>query len=299
MSSYRKGLMAQASRCPEFDNDTRDKEQIEMLANRYCDISDELEACHDSQRASELKRMKGDYGAALVLKFWTRVKDLYDGTKAVSEEEYSYFVATVLERVDYACQYRAWRGEGAKHSAQACINQAISTEILNIIGRANWSKNKANTPFAKASLDAPVGGDDDGAILSDTLGEEDAQGSSFVSDVVQGAADAGKVVEAIALDVISSCDCVKQEKKRETCVAEDGEETQATKVVWSFWPRRCVQALKELPPSYQQKFLSKYKVNPSALKACIAKIKSSPSSKLYKYVESAQEFARSEFADAL
>lgn len=295
MANMQKTFRAAASLAPEFNDNDRSKEQIDLLADKYCEALD-----------SGDREQQGIYSAALILKFWTRIKDMYDKTRVVSDLEYEDFITVLYERINYACRYRRWQEvypEGHKKAgqritnAQSCINQSISTEIQNIFGRANWHKNKANNPAGMTSLDAPIGSEDDRTSLADTIASEEEDRSSYdVEAIINALISRNKVIEAIIFDIIAFGDCTKVTKKSKTFVNEDGEEEEITAETHEFWRHGFINAINDLPENYAQYFEGRYNISEPMLNAGLKKIRESNNSKLYKYLDAAKEIGRAVFA---
>ena len=67
------------------------------LLDGYCDAMD-----------TDNKLNKNTYISALLLRFWYRIDKLYQQNRNLGLERED-FVFWIVEAIDYACKYRAWR----------------------------------------------------------------------------------------------------------------------------------------------------------------------------------------------
>lgn len=293
MNNVQLGLEMQAKRLYDYDRKERNAKTIERWANEYCRCLDELKVNPNDRN---LIRDRDSYIAALMLKFWDCVGKLYDKTKSVGCYEYEDFIGIMYERINYACKYRAWQKPDSKVNAQACINQAIATEVKNIFYRANLDKSKANSACNKISMDTPIAGDDKMTIV-DTLGECDPQMESNVQYLVQSLLNRNNVTEAMIADVVAYGDCESDITERYSYVDKDNQVRRGTKTRQVFSPRKTVRALNELSDSYISYFISKYAVKKEIAETCFKKIRNSDNQKLYKYISSFQDKLRAVVTD--
>lgn len=285
MSDIQSALEAQAKRLHDYDRGKRDAKTIERWANEYCRCLDELKI---SPNDRDLIRDRDSYIAALMLKFWDSVGKLYSKTISVGCYDYEDFISIVYDRINYACKYRAWQKPDSKVNAQACINQAIATEVKNIFYRANLDKSKANSACNKVSLDTPIAGD--GAMtVGDTLGEYDPQIESNEQYLVQSLLNSNSVTEAIIADVVAYGDCENEKKEVYSYADGDGKFRRGAKSHREFSRKKTVRALNELTDGYLIYFVSKYSVKKEIAEACFKKILNSDNQKLYKYIKSFQD----------
>jgi len=275
-----------ASYCPEYDPTNRTCAQITALADRYCTAIDNND---DFGREC--------YSSALILKFWDQIKNMYDKTMTVGGFEYGDFISILYERINYACKYRAWQNIDEatgkpRTTAQACINQAIGTEIKNIFYAANLDKSKVNSTAYKLSLDAPLKADDD-LSWEDLLPANGIQYDESV-DIIQAFVDKKKLVEAIILDTIASGECEKVTKESVKTVDSEGNPYKYVKRHSEFWPYKCVQLLSRLPEDYLDYFSDKYSCVEAEMQAAIKAIRKAPKTKLYKYLDATLATARAD-----
>lgn len=288
MNNIQSGLEVQAKRLYDYDRGKRDAKTIGRWADEYCRCLDELKGNPDD---AGLIEDRDSYIAALMLKFWDCVGKLYTKTQSVGAYDYDDFISILYERINYACKYRAWQKPDSKINAQACINQAIATEVKNIFYCANLDKHKANSACNKISVDTPLAGDDK-MTIADTLGECDPQTDSGVQYFVQSLLNRNSVTEAIIADVVAYGDCENEKKEICSYTDEGNQVRRSVKTHQIFSPRKTVQALNELPDSYVSYFVSKYEVKKEIAEACFKKIQNSGNPKLYKYISSFQDKLR-------
>lgn len=295
MTQLQKTLEAKACSLYDYDRNIRDPKAIERWANEYCKYSDMVKANPDDDDAVDNKEI---YFSALLLKFWNSINMLYTKTRTVGGASYDDFISIVYERIEYACKYRAWQKPGAKVNAQACINQAISTEVKNIYYRANLDKYRANSACNKTSIDTPLSENDDKDLtLADTFTDNSDMAYSFDSQfIIQRLIDDNNVIEAIIADIVDTKDCDKNEKISRNITDENGEMKKVVFTRSSFSARNVVNFLNNLPNDYSKYFSKKYKVKKEILDAGLNKISTSNNNKLYKYISSMQDKLRSIYA---
>lgn len=295
---FKKELEEKASLLEDYRRDYRSAEQITEWANKYCEYRDMLQADPDDEIAKWYSQL---YISALMLKFWDQIKMLYDKTRTVGHLEYEDFTSVLFERIEYACKYRRWQNPEAHTNAQACINMALSTEVKNIFYFANLDKNRANSAAIQVSFDQPVDGDEESKSLADlTMDEhsEDPVVDTGVKMTIQNCINEGSYIDAIIYDTIAFGDCMRVEKESRTRVDENGETYKVSVEKTSFWPRKCVQYLSELPEDFKEYFMSKYDIpKVEALDAVLERIRTSNNTRLYKYLEAAQDKLKTIYAD--
>ena len=89
-----------------------------------------------------MKSNKEIYFAALVLKFWDQVANIYNKTKTAGTT-YDEAANVLMNCILTACDkdYRAWQ-KNSKLNAQQCINQTIASRgIAYIMYESNLKKN--------------------------------------------------------------------------------------------------------------------------------------------------------------
>lgn len=295
MTQLQKTLEAKACLLYDYDRNTRDPKVIERWANEYCKYSDLVKADPNDEDAVDNKEI---YFSALLLKFWNSINMLYTKTRTVGGASYDDFISTVYERIEYACKYRAWQRPGTKVNAQACINQAISTEVKNIYYRANLDKYKANSICHKVSIDDPLSeSEDKDFTLADTFTDSTDMAYNFDNQfIIQRLIDDNNVIEAIIADIVDTEDCNKNEKVSRNITDEDGTTKKVTFTRSSFSARSVIGFLNNLPATYDKYFSKKYKVKKEILDASLDKISTSNNNKLYKYIGSMQNKLRRIYA---
>lgn len=285
MNNIQSALEAQAKRLYDYDRNKRDAKIIERWADEYCRCLDELKINPNDR---DLIGSRDSYIAALMLKFWDSVGKLYSKTISVGCYEYEDFISILYDRINYACKYRAWQKPDSKVNAQACINQAIATEVKNIFYRANLDKSKANSACNKVSMDTPIAGDDK-MTIGDSLGEYDPQMESDAQYLIQSLLNSNSVTEAMIADVVAHGDCENEKKESYSYTDEDGKVKRSIKIHSEFSRKKTARALNELSDEYVAYFVSKYAVKKEIAEACFKKIRNSDNQKLYKYIKSFQD----------
>lgn len=289
ITQFKKELENRASFLDDYDRNYRSAAQITKWTDKYCELRDRLAADPYDYEALEQSDI---YISALMLKFWDQIKMLYDKTRTVGHNEYEDFTSILYERIEYACKYRAWQKPDSKLNAQQCINMALSTEVKNIYYFANLDKNKANSAALQTSFDQPMEGDEENQSLADITADEYA--TNYVADTgiqmtIQNCIDEGAYIEAIIYDTIAFGDCEKVTKETKTFVDENGEEYKTSIEHRDFWARKCIQYLSELPADYKSYFMNKYNITKvEAFDAVLERIRTSNNTRLYKYLEAAQ-----------
>lgn len=300
MLQIQKDLEALASLLPDYNRKLRDKDKLNDWADKYCEFTDRLTANPDDQEA---KTEQEKYLAAIMLKSWTQVNNLYQKTKTVSSLDYEDFITVLYERINYACKYRAWQDPAKHTNFQACLNQAIATEVKNIYYFANLDKYRMQ--FNTTSLDTPLDSSDD---ESDTIGttieyddteSKQIRSSDNVRSFVQQFIDKDKIVEAIILDTIAFNDTIKTETSRKSYINEVGEKDYYKETITSFWSYRTMQYLNDLPKNYKKYFTTKYSINDKIFDAAFDALNKATNQKKYKYISKALELAKTNVGQLL
>lgn len=289
-----KDLEAVAKKLPDYNRKLRDKDQLTDWANKYCEMLDRL-AINPNDLEAQLDAEK--YVSAIMLKSWTQVNNLYQKTKTVSNMSYEDFVTTLYERINYACKYRAWQDPTKHTNFQACLNQAIATEVRNIFYFANLDKYKMSN--STISLDTPLdSSDSDSDTIGTNIEYEDtdminSQSSDSAVSFIQQFINNDKIIEAIILDTIAFNDTTKTETSRKAYIDAEGNKDYYKETMSSFWSYRTMQYLNALPTNYRSYFKSKYKVNDTVLDVALNKLNSVPNQTKYRYINKTLNLAKS------
>lgn len=250
---------------------------IDTLANGYCKAVDEN---------NDLD--KDSYIAALILRFWYQQRRMYTKCKGVSILDFDDYYERLFYCIQTACEYRAWQDPATKTTAQACINQTISSRgAAEILYQTNRAKGKANINTVK--LDVSISTDDSNKTTRlDTL--EDTTYNTNTGDVavsfIQSYIDRGQSLEAVILDVIAFNDTVKVETEQiQYQDIDTGEMCKAAQSEVSFWKHRAVQYLTNLPINYEKYFRGKYKITEKELHIIIENIKKGNNQKISRYID--------------
>lgn len=197
-------------------------------------------------------------------------------------------------------KYRAW--QNGTSNAQACINQCVSTIIMQHNYQANLAKSRAN--YNTMSIDQPVNSEDNETVtFGDTMADEDQDPEKLsaalsVEQLIQRCLDKKKVIEAIIMDTIAFNDCQKEIKEVKTGQDEETGETYKYSVIHKeFWPYKCVQILSDLPEDYEDYFFNRYNINAEVLQAAMTAIRKAPNTKLYKYLNGTLDTLRASYAN--
>ena len=262
------------------------KISIDDLANNY------IKATNENNR-----HLKDVYISALILRFWSKIKQLYNKTKSAHQMGPEDFITIIYNRIEYACKYHAWTDPEKNVNAEACINRAISTEALNMYYFSNLDKYRANANAL--SIEMNYANDEDNDTISDILEEEDPDDAYAQSDVaaksyIQSFIDKNKVVEAIILDTIafSNQDAIKVETTKKKAKDSNDEEYKYKETYTSFNKAKTVNYLAELPETYDSYFKHTYSVKPAIADVAFSTIRAASKPKLNKYVNKTLEIAK-------
>ena len=256
------------------------KLDITYLADNYCEAIDSQD---DNKREI--------YFAALALRFWKSAINVLNKVKktpAANCLDYADLPDLLMRRINWACKYRAWQNPEKHTNAQACINQSINTEYLNItVQNSTWDYKKANLNNLK--LDHAIGTDSDGA--QKTLGDLIADNSDDESVLVDNIARhyISKDVEAIIVDVIGYGKSYVQKK------IENEDDT--SKKYFSFSENLTAKNLKEIQnsKSFVKYFTSKYNVDNTKFKAALDGFSKLNSIKLHSSIKNTLNNLRNSF----
>lgn len=261
---------------PEYKKSSRDAELIGVFADKYCEAK---EAGDDNKQ--------GIYLACLVLKFWDQVIAIADKCSAAIGFDPAIALDQVLDCINAAMEYKAWKDPTKNTTAKACINTLLASRgAAAIIYDYNRDVRKANVNVSSTDV-AAQNDEDEGLTLLDTTEDEDESPDNVkamltAESIVQQAINKQKLVESIFLDIIAFEDCSRQVKNKTT-----------GKSSLEFWAHHCIQVVSELPDDYENYFLNRYKVNPEAFKAALALVRRSNRDKLKKFLDSTLQSARS------
>ena len=200
-----------------------------------------------------------------------------------------WFQCAILQAADN----RSWQQDEKNFNAGTVITQIVNTRFLAAAYyESNLDINKAN--FATISLDAPLDSDTDDTRLdlleSNFAAPVDQYGKA--AGIIQDLINENKIIEAIITETIAYHDCLKVNSKMVKEVGEDGTIKRYKDVSSSFWPYRVVQILSNLPENYEDYFTNKFTVDKTKFKVGLHKIRTSSNPKLYKFLESTQDYLR-------
>ena len=252
---------------------------IDELANAYCEASDSNDA-----------NLKNVYISALILRFWYTIDKMYQANKVAPSLEREDFFWWLYEAIEYACKYRGWQDPTKNLNAQQCINKCIDTIKLQKYYALRYAKNK--TANHCISINTPIGENKDGGVITiaDMLEAESDFDDSFATNnticLIQSYVDCNKIVEAILLDTIAFNDVQKHYKRVIKTQTADGQPMKYTEHSSEFWPYKLVQLLNQLPDTYKNTFLERYRISEEKLTAALDAIHNAPNTKLYKYLRS-------------
>lgn len=191
-------------------------EEINMLANKYCEALDKNDEYN-----------KNIYFAALAIRFRKSMVNLLNNVKKTYSAsdftviDYESLPSIFLFRLNKACKYRAWqkpKEDGTYLNAQQCINMVINTHFYELTGGiAKFDKKKAN--LCTARLDETIAntkGDNEMTLLDTLSDDEDPRQNPLgcsVSDIVADFFRINKYDMGIIIAAIGSADCYKYDKK--------------------------------------------------------------------------------------
>lgn len=282
IKAFKTDCVREASKLGDYQ-----KMSITDLANNYCAALD-----------SEDTIAQNKYIAALMLRFWYTIDKVYKATVQHNAGDLADFTTIIYERIMYACKYRAWQKDNATTNAQACINQAIMTEIKNMhVKYDTFDKYKVATK--SVSLDTPLDGESsDSDTLSDIIEDDSNDIKDFniennLTSFIQAFINENKYVEAVILDTIAyNNDAIKMETTRKCRVDEEGKKDFYKETTSEFWPYKAVQKLNALPDNYSKYFKTRYKVDSYVADVVIDAVKAAPNPKKYRYLYKTLEAAK-------
>ena len=295
LTTLKRDLEREAQLAPEYNRDERTTDMIETFANKYCEAVDS-----GDQRNSSV------YMSCLLLKFWNRITDIYAGKDKHYGDQISFLVSNgqitiedvfykVYECINTAMKYRTWKKPDKHTTAQACINQIISSRAAGELLRPFNLKKNEGMIFTR-SLDEYIDDEDGKITLEDVVADTSSspyEDSQSVRDLVQLAIDDNKIVEAIIFDNIAFSDCHRLEKKKMTRINhETGEEEEYSRQVSSFWAHALVKELGGLGDKYRNYFLDTYDINNEKLDSALGALKKANNQKRYRMIESAKNYGR-------
>lgn len=287
LNDIKKDTVNRASRLGDYQS-----LDVNTLANGYCDATD---------NGDDL--LRDAYMAALILRFWYKIGEMYEKVKAIGVYEKEDLYITLYECIDNACTYRKWRTDD-KLNAQQCIQQSIGTRgAPAIIYDYNSDKNRANVNTY--SFDAPIGDSDD-TYMDVTIidGENSVETRSYsafdAEELIQSYINRKKLIEAIFLDNVCTQDPFRETKETIKMVDEEtGESYKQTNTHHEFWEYRLIQILGDLDENYVNYFIHRYKVVVPEFNAAFEAIKKANNQKLYKYWRALKTQAAPEIANYL
>lgn len=291
MTQYQRELEGLASQIPTYSRDKRSAKQITEWVDQFI-----------AAREAGDEALMQQLDACLMLKHQNDVVKMADKVKTTG-------LYTVED-----CQSEVWRcihvginqwaampaEKKAKTNAMAVIATCIACRgAAQIMVESNSDGNKA---FATAvSMDQPMskGSDEADSLLDVVAGSVDEAAETMQNlnarRLVQRCIDKQKLIEAIVLDTIQFDECYKETKKQSSYVNEEGEEIKYASYSREHSDRFTVRALTNLPEGYGDYFEGTYDVDHAAFEATLERIRSVDSSKLYKFVEGAKNFARIDY----
>lgn len=267
-----------------------------QLMDGYCDAKDAGD-----------KDLEGQYFSAMVLRKWYTIhsKILPKGKLYGIEDESDAF-AILVEAIQYADKYRAWRDPNKKCSAQSAVNQCITTICEQHRYQANLDIHKAS--YSASSLDEPVRDKDGGGskmTVADTIGSYEIEGDlmkgSGAKALIQECIRRNRPVEAIFLDLMAYNDVLKHSKKVIKKVDEngnavldaDGKPIRYTEHYTESWDYKTIQLMNELnPDTYLPYLTSKYIIPTDIAKTALDVIIKANNQKKYRYLRKTREYSK-------
>lgn len=251
---------------------------ITKISDMYCAATDENNEVLRNQTIS-----------ALMLLFYGEISKMQEKCKAIKELSYEDFVSKLYECIEVAMSYRTWQKD-SKTTAEACIRSCIASRgAAAILYDSNRDKNKANVNSYSLDDIAYNNSENDTVSRGDLV--EDSSEVAFkenlaLSSFIQSYLDKNKIIEGIILDTIVTEDCIKYSTITEKGINTDtGEEVKYKTTSRKFWAYKVVQFLTSLPENYFAYFSKKYKIEDLKLQAALDSLKTTPRTKLNKFLE--------------
>lgn len=283
LRQVRKDCFASAQKLGDYQAMTE-----EQIMNGYCDAKDNGD-----------KEREGCYFSAMILRKWYTIhsKILPKGRLYGIEDEGDAF-AILVEAIQYAEKYRAWRNPEKKCNAQAAVNQCISTICEQHRYQVCLDKHKAN--YSSSSLDAPVrgkDGSDETATVADTISgyemEGDILNGSGAAALIQECINRKRPVEAIFLDIMAYNDVLKHSKKTVKKVDDEGNKIRYSEYYSEAWDYKTIQLTGELnPDTYLPYFTGKYQITKEIAEAALDVIIKANNQKKYRYLRKTREYSK-------
>ena len=260
---------------------------------------DELMNGYADARDSGDKVKENQYLSAMVLRKWYTIhqKILPKGKLYGIEDEGDAF-AILIEAIQYADKYRAWRNPEKRCNAQTAVNQCIATICEQHRYQACLDKHQAN--YNSSSLDAPVRGKDASdteATVADTIAtdsmEDEVLDGSAAAALIQACIDSKHPVEAVFLDLMAYNDTLKHTKKIIKGIDAEGNKTKRTEYYSEAWDYKTIQLTNTLNyDTYLEYFLKKYKITEEIAKAALDVVFKANNQKKYRYLRKTKEFSK-------
>lgn len=321
LALYKKDLVVAAARLGDINDFNKFPKDENLLANGYVeyetrrnetlDMIKQMEANPDScsqkdfrelqYELEDLERKMESYLAALLLRHWKDINNLYQKCKTCdSKNNIEDFSTIVYDRIMYAFKYKRWL-DNPSLNAQQCINMAISTEVKNQMYFSNLQKNVVNATAHVTSLDKTIGksSDDRETTLADTVADENS-GCTFsgVDSVIQEYINNNKVIEAIVIDTVANNPTIritsqtktmeveKQVKDKKTGEVKTEMETVKYKENYTeFWRYKAAEFLMNLPENYVDEFKKRFRISAEILMKAFTALSTAKNQKVYKYLD--------------
>ena len=283
LRAVRKDCFTYAQQLGDYQSMTENE-----IMDGYCDARD-----------SGAKDAEQRYLAAEILRKWYTIhqKILPKGKLYGIEDESDAF-AILVEAIQYADKYRAWRNPEKKCNAQQAVNMCITTICEQHRYQATLDKHQAN--YNSSSLDAPVrgkDGSDEAATVGDTIAAEDIESpildGSAAAAMIQECINRKRPVEAIFLDIMANNDTLKHTKKTVKIQDPDGKARRATQYYSEGWDYKTIQLTGELDyDTYLHYFLKKYKITEEIARAALDVVFRANNQKKYRYLRKTKEYSK-------
>lgn len=317
LALYKQDLVAAAARLGDINDFEKFPKNENLLANGYIEfeakrneVLDKLKQMEEnpddysqaeyeklSYEAKDLERKMESYLAALLLRHWKDINNLYQKCRTCdSKNRLEDFSTIIYDRIMYAFKYRRWV-DNPKLNAQQCINMAISTEVKNQMYFSNLQKNMVNSTAHVTSLDKTIGtsSDDRETTLADTLADENSNRVfSPIDDVIQTYINQDKIVEAVVIETIAYNDTMKVTTETKTRIVQE-EDPKTKKLVdkevkykvnyTELWRYKIAQYLMNLPEDYVETFKNRFKVTAEKLVMAVDAIRKAKNTKIYKFID--------------